>query len=102
MKLISRDILKSTGYTVQLGILPSHGYRPMADPLESKVEEILNNWPAWNEVRWGRKCFADIFQISPVNMSSLFVYVTLINDCIWVGWWKFQLSTTNFYADNVS
>lgn len=29
-----------------------------------------------------RKCFADIFQIDPVNMSYLFVYITLISDCL--------------------
>lgn len=46
VKLISRDIPKSTGYIAQLGILPSCGYRPIADPLESKKEEILVIWPA--------------------------------------------------------
>lgn len=45
MKLTSRDIPKNIGYIVQLGTLPSHGNRPVVDPLESKEEEILMIWP---------------------------------------------------------
>lgn len=46
IKLISRDIPKSTGNIAQLGILPSHGYRPIADQHGQNKVMHVGKWCA--------------------------------------------------------
>lgn len=42
MELLSRDIPKNIGYIVQLGFLPSHGYRPMVDQRRENANDLAS------------------------------------------------------------